>query len=222
MMRDDDAGEDETGPLGGSVTRWVHDLKEGDELAAYELWKRYFHRLVGLANQKLRKLDHHAIFVDGEDLAQSAFQSLCDGASHGRFDQLGDRDDLWRLLVVITSRKASDQKLRDLRQKRGGGRVRTETEVVKDLDGPGRWASLWDQIPSDEPTPEFAAMIAEEYQRRLASLGKDELRRIAVLRMEGYSNEEIAAQLNCALRTVARRLDMIRATWGAGEPAGQP
>jgi DNA-directed RNA polymerase specialized sigma24 family protein len=146
------------------------------------------------------------------NVAVSAFHSLCANAAKGRFDRLGDRDDLWRLLVVITSRKASDQKNRSTRAKRGGGRVLSENELA---DAAGlETGSPWDEVPSDEPTPEFAAMLAEEYQNRLAALGKEELQRIAVLRMEGYTNEEIAAQLGCALRTVARRLEMIRAAWG--------
>ena len=35
--------------------------------------------------------------------------------------------------------------------------------------------------------------------------------------MEGYNNDEIADQLGCARRTVARRLDLIRKTWLATE-----
>ena len=70
---------------------------------------------------------------------------------------------------------------------------------------------------SDEPTPAFAAMLEEEYANRLAMLPKPELRQIAVLRMQGYTNEEIAAQLGCAVRTVARRLDFIRSYFKDGD-----
>ena len=41
-----------------------------------------------------------------------------------------DRDDLWRLLVAITERKAIDQMRRARRVKRGGGRVRTEADLA--------------------------------------------------------------------------------------------
>ena len=53
----------------------------------------------------------------------SAFNSFCAGAAPGKFPQLADRDDIWRLLVVITARKAMAQANREGRQKRGGGRV---------------------------------------------------------------------------------------------------
>ena len=48
------------------------------------------------------------VAADEEDVALSAFDSFCRGAQRGRFPQLDDRDNLWRLLVVITSRKAVD------------------------------------------------------------------------------------------------------------------
>jgi RNA polymerase sigma factor (sigma-70 family) len=204
--------------VAGSVTRLIGDLKAGDPRAADELWKRYFHRIIGLAQAKIRKLSSPGALVDEEDAAQSAFYSLCQGAAEGRFDKLGDRDDLWRLLVVLTSRKAADHHRRETRQKRGGGRVIAEHDLdLGDGSTDDRPRAL-EQIASTEPTPEFAAMLVEEFERRLSLLGKDSLRQIALLRMEGYSNEEIAAKTGCALRTVSRRLEMIRAAWSAEEP----
>jgi DNA-directed RNA polymerase specialized sigma24 family protein len=68
-------------------------------------------------------------------------------------------------------------------------------------------------VVGDEPTPEFAAQAAEEYRRLLERLGDDQLRSIAVWKMEGYTNEEIAARLGCAVATVERRLHLIRKIW---------
>jgi ECF sigma factor len=62
-----------------------------------------------------------------EDAALSAFDSFCASVAAGRFPQLADRDDLWRLLVVITRRKVLDQAQRRMRQKRGNGRVVSES-----------------------------------------------------------------------------------------------
>jgi len=39
-----------------------------------------------------------------------------------------------------------------------------------------------------------------------------------VAKMEGYSNDEIAEQLGCSRRTIARKLDAIRILW-SNEPA---
>ena len=71
------------------------------------------------------------------------------------------------------------------------------------------------QIVAREPSPEFAAMVADETARLLDRLGDDALRQIALWRMEGYTSDEIADRLGCARRTVARRLDLIRQIWGA-------
>ena len=71
------------------------------------------------------------------------------------------------------------------------------------------------------PTPEEAAVLAEEVQRRLTALDAD-LRSVAVWKLEGYSNKEIAApdRLNCSERTVERKLELIRASWQQMD--GQP
>ena len=71
------------------------------------------------------------------------------------------------------------------------------------------------QVVGTEPSPDFAAMFAEECARRLDALGDDALRRVALDRMEGYTSDEIAGRLGCARRTVARRLDLIREIWSA-------
>ncbi len=74
------------------------------------------------------------------------------------------------------------------------------------------------RVIGQEPTPEFAAMVAEEFERRLLGMGDDTLRRIALLKLEGYTNEEIGAQLGCVVRTVERKLDVIRKTWQREDP----
>jgi DNA-directed RNA polymerase specialized sigma24 family protein len=127
---------------------------------------------------------------------------------------LADRDDLWRLLVVITARKAMAQAHRQARHKRGGGRVVDEAALFgRGLDGDDGSLAGLERIAGDGPSPEFAAMMAEECGRLLDALEDDSLRQVAVSRMEGYTNDEIADQLGCARRTIARRLDLIRKTW---------
>jgi DNA-directed RNA polymerase specialized sigma24 family protein len=197
-----------------SVTRWIGQLKRGHPDAAHHLWQRYFPRIVGLARAKLGHAPR--AFADEEDAALSAFRNLCEGAAHGQFDLLQDRDDLWRLLVVITVRKAADLKKRQNRVKRGGGRILGQS----DLDGGDkRGPAALELIAGDEPTPVFLAELAEEFRRRLDQLGDVTLRQVALLRLEGYDYDEIAERLGVARRTVARKLEMIRDAWdrAAGE-----
>jgi RNA polymerase sigma factor (sigma-70 family) len=194
----------------GSVTHWLDLLKAGEPAAAQRVWELYFERLVRLARHRLAGVPRRA--ADEEDVAQSAFLSFCLSAQAGRFPQLKDRDDLWQLLVVLTARKALALARRERRQKRGGGKV----VAASDLDDPKKPAEepAIAQIIGREPTPEFAAQFAEECERLLTSLGNDELRAVALRKMEGDTNEEIAHKLGCVPRTIERRLRIIRALWG--------
>jgi DNA-directed RNA polymerase specialized sigma24 family protein len=199
----------------GSVTIWIGRLQDGDPLAAQELWERYFRRLVGLARQKLQGTPRGA--ADEEDVALSAFGSFCRGADEGRFPQLRDRDDLWQLLVAITAHKALDLVRHETRQKRGGGAVLDEAALVDPGRGDAEVSGI-EQILGREPSPEFALQVAEECQRLLQCLGDDTLRSVALWKMEGYSNDEIAARLGRAPRTVARKLRRIRTLWSQEVP----
>jgi DNA-directed RNA polymerase specialized sigma24 family protein len=76
-----------------------------------------------------------------------------------------------------------------------------------------------DAVEDSEPTPELAAEAADEVRRLLALLPDEELRRIALAKLEGRTNAEIAAQLPCALATVERRLGLIRRIWNEDRPA---
>jgi DNA-directed RNA polymerase specialized sigma24 family protein len=181
----------------GSVTRWIGLLQAGDPAAAQPLWERYFHLLVELARHKLGAKPRVG---DEEDVALSAFDSFCRGLKRGRFPALQDRDNLWKLLVVLTARKACHLLRDEQRLKRGSGQ---KTGTAEDLA----------QVVAQEPSPEFAAELAENCQRLLQQLGDVELRTIALRKMEGYTAEEIAGQLQCAPRTVERKLRLIRSLW---------
>ena len=202
----------------GSVTLWIGDLKTGAAVdqAAHQLWGRYFDQLVRLARARLRSAPCGP--ADEEDVALSAFNCFCQGAAAGRFPSLSGRDDLWRLLVTITANKAADLIRHEHRQRRGGGRVVGEHPL--NVNGPCDGAAdELAQAAGREPNPEFAVMVADECCRLLDSLCDDVLRQIALLRMEGYENAEIGQRLGCGLRTVERKLNLIRRIWLAGEPS---
>jgi DNA-directed RNA polymerase specialized sigma24 family protein len=193
----------------GSVTFWIAQLKAGARDAARPLWESYFRRLVSLARDRLAGVPRRA--ADEEDVALSAFDSFCRAAERGCFPNLYDRNDLWQLLVVITDRKACDLANYERRQRRGGGKVLDEA-ALRDRDAPSEKAPLA-RVRSQEPSPEFALQTAEECRRLLDALGDEDLRLVAVRKLEGYSVEEIAAQLGRVPRTVKRWLRLIRQTW---------
>lgn len=186
----------------GSITQWIQQLKSGDDsIAEQELWNRYFRRLVLLAREKLRGAPTQA--EDEEDAALSAMDSFFRGVQRGRFPDIHDRTHLWPLLLTITANKAINQIHRQRAQKRGGGRVVNEQDRSTAIEA----------IMSTEPSPEFAVQIAEECQSRVEALSDDSLRTVAQLKLEGYTNREIAAQLEVVERTVERKLRQIRQRW---------
>jgi DNA-directed RNA polymerase specialized sigma24 family protein len=195
----------------GSVTLWIGALRTGNEEAARQLWNRYFEALVRLARARLRA----RAIADEEDVALSAFDSFYAGVARGRFPDIADRNDLWRLLVTLTARKATNRVRHESRQKRGAGRVVLGSALAA---GPDSEADAMAQVIGPEPSPEFAAQVAEECGRRLNGLPDESLRAVALMKMEGYTNDEIADRLGCDPRTVTRKLNLIRKAWLAEGP----
>jgi RNA polymerase sigma factor (sigma-70 family) len=188
-----------------SVTRWLDDLKHGSDDAANELWRRYFKKLVAVARNRLANAPKR--IADEEDVALNVFKSLCEGVEQGRFEQLNDRDDLWKLLVVMTRHKSTNQIRHQSAQKRGGRDV-SGNSIFAATDGPG-----FDYFLGSDPTPEFLVQVQEEQERLLSLLTGNDHRNIAELRLQGYSVEETASQLGISQRSVKRKLALIREVW---------
>jgi DNA-directed RNA polymerase specialized sigma24 family protein len=192
----------------GSVTRWIGQVQGGDPAAAQKLWERYFRRLVGLARKKL--LDAPRQAADEEDVALSAFASFCRNAAHGHFPQLADRNNLWHLLVTITARKTLHLRRDQGRQKRGGGSVLNASQAPGASARPN---AVFETVLDRQPSPADAALVAEECRRLLACLGDEGLRAVALSKLEGDTDEEIARKLGCVRLTVQRKLRLIREIW---------
>lgn len=183
----------------GSVTQWIDLFRTGDDQAALRLWKRYFAPLVSVARAKLGRMP--GSMLDAEDVALSAFHALYRAASAQRLPELNDREGLWQMLMIIASGKVVDAKRREFSQKRGAGQVvRSAIELEQVLQG-------------HESDPTVAAMIADQFEHLLGLLEEQELQEIALLKMEGFSNEEIGTKLQASERTIKRRLAMIRRIW---------
>jgi RNA polymerase sigma factor (sigma-70 family) len=190
-----------------SISVWIEELKAGDSNAAQQLWERYAAQLVELARHRLRHSPRRA--SDEEDVAASVFESVCRGAAAGRFQNVKNRDDLWWLLLAITRRKAIDHLRREWAQKRGA----SQTVGQSAFNTGGELPFSLDQLASDEPSPAFMAMLSDQHGRLLGLLRDDRLRRIAVARIEGYTIAEIADMLGISVRSVERKLRLIRDVW---------
>ncbi len=198
-----------TSHLSGEVTGWIQRLRAGDESAVQHLWNGYFQRMVLAARQRLQGAAKAA--ADEEDVALSAFNSFCKGAQAGRFPQLLDSQSLWPLLLVITANKSVDLIRQNNRQRRGGGLQRLSADAL---------AETLSGLLSREPSPEFTAELTDQLSQLLQNLDAADdplLRQIALLKLEGLSNDEIATRVGCVRRSVERKLQVIARLWEQSE-----
>ncbi|MGB7327763.1 MAG: ECF-type sigma factor [Rubripirellula sp.] len=186
-----------------TIAFWIERLKEGQEDASQKMWEHCFDKLHRVARRKLATLPNRV--EDEEDLALSAFHSLCRGAKAGRFRRLDSSQDLWQILLMITSRKAVNRIKHHHAAKRGGGKVRGESAFNNAKDGGGINEAVVDEMFCDD--------LSLECHEMLEGLNDDTLRRIAILKLEGHTNREIAEQLDRAESTIDLKLKLIRSRW---------
>lgn len=190
----------------GSVSFWIAGVKAGCETAATQLWGRYRKRLLWLARLKLN--GETKTVADEEDVAVTAFHSFLRRCRNGSYPDVRGRDDLWRLLMIITIRKANNQIRTRLRLKRRQSLPEGVKQTADDslLNG-------WDELVTVQSRPDADGLVAESLEHLLAILGDDELRSIVLYKLEGCSNEEIASRIDRSLPTIERRLRLIREKW---------
>jgi len=170
------------------VSRWIDAVKLGpNSVAEQGIWDVYFQRLQALAVAKLRNRE------DGEDVAISAMNSFFGRVQRGQFPDLNDRTELWPLLVKTAIWKAHNLRRNRFASKRD---VRRERSL--------EW------LAENHPTEELAATLIQEGEELLESLTDDRLHSVAVMKLEGLTNTEIAAHIGRSVKTVEWRLRQIR------------
>ena len=204
-------------PATHNITQVIPRMRDGDEQAAEIIWREYFGRLVRYARRKLDGVPRRA--VDEEDVALSAMFSFCRGMEAGRFEKVDDREDLWKLLVTITARKACGKRRHEFAGKRDARRTRDEGAFVR-LDG-SQERNVGIEVLAVEPTPELADMVVASCHELLDCLD-EKGRLVAIWTLEGHSTSEIALKLGCVNRTVQRKLERIRDKWSRMGLAPKP
>jgi DNA-directed RNA polymerase specialized sigma24 family protein len=196
-------------PTTEEFTQLLNRVRNGDDQAITKLWEDYYQQLVRIAAkrmpQNLRRTG------DEEDIALSAFHSFIAGIRHDRFPDLSGRDNLWGLLITLTGRKVHAHLRHQTRQKRGGGAVRGES-VFLDRAGDQTTGGIGG-VTGDWKSADIQAELAEACDGLLDQLGDEQLKQIAVMRMDGFLVDEIASRLGLSKRAVERRLQLIRRTW---------
>ena len=179
---------------GGSVTDWISALRHGDPQAIEPIWNSYFPRLVRYARKVLGKI--RSRYADEEDAALSALATFWHRFQAGQFPNIHDRQSLWKLLSLITVRKIRRYQENEQAIKRGQGIT------------PTKFSGNWEEI--GEVT---TSSLDIEAQELLEVLADDQLRSIALLKLMEYTNPEIASSLEISLRSVERKLRLIRTLW---------
>lgn len=168
----------------------VARLKDGDETAATELYRRYAGRLHGLADRQMSagiRRTH-----EPDDIVQSAFRSLFRGVSSGSYDAPAGNS-LWSLLAVIAIHKVRRKVSRD--------RSVAATSFVQHDDEP----SSSQEIAGTISEQQFECSLGEaiEFLQPLE-------REIVAMRVQGFTVEEIGVRVDRSCRTVERTLQRIR------------
>ncbi|MCI0456990.1 MAG: sigma-70 family RNA polymerase sigma factor [Gemmataceae bacterium] len=175
----------------------VEQWRAGDQKAAQKLFDNYVDRLVPLARRRISQ--RLASRVDPEDVVQSVFRTFFGGVKQGRF-HIKDQDDLYKLLMRITVHKTLRHIAFHKAAKRDPSQEAGQGEEAQD-----RLIQLLDR----EPTPEDAVTFLDQLEHFLSRLRPQE-RQILEMRLQGYSNEDIAEKLGIYDRKIRRVFERVR------------
>jgi hypothetical protein len=186
----------------GSITQWLQRLHAGEADAAEEIWIRYYPRVVRLAALQLIKSDDRSI--DEEDVAQSTFRTVYLAVMNGKYPDIEDRRDLWRLLLVSTLNRVRRHHRDSHTLKRSVNELVTQDQsrrrLIMEISGPDAQA-------------EMADLIETLFRRLDQEDPTGELRQIALLKLEEHSASAIARRLKRRKNHVLQRIRLIRILW---------
>jgi RNA polymerase sigma-70 factor (ECF subfamily) len=185
----------------------VAEVKAGSESAARELFDRYCARLMQLARRRIGQ--RMTSRVDPEDVLQSTFRTFFKRLRNDEFS-FEEEDDPFKLLVRLTVRKTLRQITFHRAAKRNPELEAAQAGDVQDLLG---------QISADEPSPEAAVALLEEFEAFMGGLAPFD-REVLGLRLQGYSTVEIAERVGSYDRKIRRILTRIETV--AREQADPP
>jgi len=187
-----------------SVSFWIGQIRDGESVATEKIWRRYFQSLADFASFRMKEFTSPV--ADGEEIAVSAFNDVFQGLQRGRFPNLMNRDDFWKLLICITRRRIADHVEFHLRPKRD---IRRNESFDKGKVDAQRNLNF-DRIADN---PAWQAEFADTCQMLFSALDNHQLREIACLILDGFKQDEIAAKLRVVPRTIERKVALIRSIW---------
>lgn len=185
------------------AARWIRELLAGDEEVVQEFWEAYAPALERIAKSRMNPALQQRL--GPEDVLQSVCRTFIRRGRKGEY-QLGNSEDLWRLLCAITLTKVRQHARFHLRKRRGMDR---ESSLENECDD---GIGLPDRAAARGPTPAEAAEFADQVDHLFAGLDEEE-KQLVQLRLEGLDGPTIAAKMGCSERTVRRLLERVRLRW---------
>lgn len=186
----------------GSVSKWVSQVKAGDRSAARFLWVRFYGKLVRAATRRLGRNPDPAL--GGEDIAQGAFANVCEGLLAGKYPQLENRDDLWRLLMASMVNRVNSH----FRSINAQKRTVALNQPLEQIDEKSLLMLA---------TPAAQVELQDLIEQLLETLDQDdptgELREIALLYLQEHSASAIAKKMRRRKTNILQKIHLIRLLW---------
>jgi len=192
------------------VTTWLENLKENKTEGFEQIWP-LFHRRVTALGRKLLTPKLSRVF-DEEDLASEVFQKFLGAVQGGQCDQIQSIEELWKYLATITANHAKNRMAAENSLKRGGGNIRGESIFSNGSPNGEDEIQRFDRFPNAEDF--WQTHLSQDHsQYFIKSLPDPTLKKLTRMKVDGHQNEEIASELSISVRSVERKLALIRDLW---------
>lgn len=187
---------------------WMSAVRRGDSVSTTQLWEAYFERISRAVSGRLTTQGRR--FEDQEDVAVSALRTFIRRASLGNFTELDDADQLWKLLLTISIRKANDYRKRSMAQRRGGQNLILGQDSATDSGAP---AAIDRAAGRNYDAPDADIRATEFFDVVMKQMPDDSTRDVVLLHLQGADTETIAEMQKCSERTVQRRMKVAVELW---------
>lgn len=192
----------------GSVTGWISLIREGDQDVLDAFSKRYFSKIRDLAKSKLSN-------PDSEEVANDVLVALTQSIAGGKYPNLCDRNSLWFLILKITQNRVIAFTRREKAKKRipAESIEPNHSEDLVRVESLTDYEAELDNVIASNSTEAAWIEISDCWEELLRCLPDDVCRQIAQLKLQSYSNREIALMMGFTPSKVDRKVRLIQEQW---------
>jgi len=178
----------------------IAGIRTGNDEACREFWEKYGPMIERLADRNLATMIRRREGPD--DVVQSACRTFFRRAQDGEF-QLPNSNALWSLLCTITLNKIRQKGRFHNRKKRG----MTREQTMETSSGSGV-----SQLAGKDFEGIEAVAFSDELEHVLSRLEEEE-RQVVDLKLQEFTNDEIAEKIHRSERSVRRILKRLQVSF---------